>query len=88
MYHHYNNIFYSFYVAENDVPMVSCTNDSNKYFLNFSCFLIEAKLINNAVLISAVLQSDSVIHIFTLFFIFFYIIAYRRRLGIVPHSIQ
>ena len=51
-------------------------------------FLTEAKLINNAVLISAVLQSDSVIHIFTLFFIFFYIMAYHRRLGIVPHSIQ
>ena len=39
-------------------------------------------------LISAVQQSDSVIHIYTLFFIFFSIIVYYRILNIVPCAIQ
>ena len=39
-------------------------------------------------LISAVQQSDSVIHIYTFFFIFFSITVYHRMLNIVPCAIQ
>ena len=46
----------------------------------------------NALLISAVEQSDSVIHyiyIYTfIFFIFFSIMVYHRTLNIVPYAIQ
>ena len=54
----------------------------------FFCFLIEVELIYNVVLISAVQQSDSVIHIYTLFFIFFSIMVYPRRLDRVPCALQ
>lgn len=83
VYHHYNNIFCSCYVEEN-VRMIATSIS----WISAVYFLIDAKLINNAVLISAVLQNDSVVHIFILFFVFFYIMGYHRRLGIVPHSIQ
>ena len=47
-------------------------------------YFIEVQLIYNVVLISAVQQSDSVIHIYTFFFIFFSIMVYHRILNIVP----
>ena len=49
-------------------------------------YFIEVKLIYNVVLISAVQQSDSVIHIS--FFIFFSIMVYHKILNIVPCAIQ
>ena len=49
-------------------------------------YFIEVKLIYNVVLISAVQQSDSVIH--TSFFIFFSIMVYHKVLNIVPCAIQ
>ena len=51
-------------------------------------FLIEVELIYNVVPISAVQQSDSVLHIYILFLIFFSIMVYLRRLDIVPCAIQ
>ena len=45
-------------------------------------------MIYNVVLISAVQQSDSVIHIYTFFFIFFVIMVYPRVLNIVPCAIE
>ena len=39
-------------------------------------------------LIFAVKQSDSVTHIYTLFFIFFSIMVYLRTLNIVPCALQ
>ena len=51
-------------------------------------FLIEAQLVYNGVPISAVWQSDSVIHIHTRFKIIFSIVVYPRRLDIVPCAIQ
>ena len=45
----------------------------------------------NAVLISAIEQSDSVIHYihtYSFFFIFFSIMVYHRPLNIVPYAIQ
>ena len=42
----------------------------------------------NVVLISAVRHSDSVIHIYTLFFIFFSITVSHRMLNIVPYAIE
>ena len=50
--------------------------------------LIEVELIYSVVLISAVQQSDSVIHVYTSFFIFFSIMVYPRRLDIVSCAIQ
>ena len=41
-------------------------------------------MIYSVVLISAVQQSDSVIHLYTFFFIFFSIMVYARILNIVP----
>ena len=52
-----------------------------------SLFLIEVELIYNVVLISAVQQSDSVIHTYTFFFIFSSIMVFLRILNIVPHTI-
>ena len=51
-------------------------------------FLIEVQLIYNVVLISAVQQKDSVIHIYVFFFIFCSIMVYPRRSNIVPCAIQ
>ena len=54
-------------------------------------FLIAVWLIYNAVLISAVQQSDSVIYIlyiYAFFFIFFSIMTYHRILNIVPCAMQ
>ena len=51
-------------------------------------FLIKVYLICNVVLISAVEQNDSVIHMCTFFFIFFSTMAYPRILNIVPCAIQ
>ena len=42
----------------------------------------------NVVLISAVQQSDSVIHISIFFFIFFSVTVYHRILTMVPHPLQ
>ena len=56
-----------------------------------ACFFlkIEVQLIYNVVLITAIQQSDSVIHIYTVFFkIFFSIMVYHRILNIVPCAIQ
>ena len=50
-------------------------------------FFIEVQLIYNVVLISAVQQSDSFIHIHAFFFIFFSIMVYHRILNIVPCAI-
>ena len=70
---------------------------SDRYFLGwggvllfciFKIYFIEGLLIYNVVLISAVQQSDSVIHIYTFFFIFFSIMLYPRVLNIVPCAIQ
>ena len=65
-------------------------NPSVNFF--FKCcvfyFLIEAQLVYNGVPISAVHQSDSVIHIHTLFKIIFSIVVHPRRLDIVPCALQ
>ena len=45
-------------------------------------------MLYNVVSISAVQQSDSVIHTYTFFFIFFSIMAYPRILSIVPCAAQ
>ena len=58
----------------------------NFYFSLF--FFIEVQLIFSVVLISAIQQSDSFIHIHTLFFILFSITVYRRILNIVPCALQ
>ena len=50
--------------------------------------LIEVQLIYSFELISAVQQTDSVIHIYTFFFVFFSIIVYHRILNIVICDIQ
>ena len=51
-------------------------------------FFIEVSSIYNVVLISAVQQNDSVIHIHTFFLIFFSIMVYHRILNIVPCALQ
>ena len=56
-------------------------------FVVFSIF-VEVWLIYNVVLISAVHQSDSDIYIYTLFFVFFSIMVYPRRLDRVPCDTQ
>ena len=63
-------------------------NNRNSQFLKI--YFIEVWLIYNVVLISAVQQSDSVIHIYiyTFFFIFFSMMVYHRILNIVPCAIQ
>ena len=58
------------------------------FFPLFILFFIEVQLIYNVVLVSGVQQSDSVIHIYTFFFIFFSIMVYRRMLNIVPCVMQ
>ena len=65
----------------------SLLNDRFLFFLILFYF-IEVQLTYNVVFISAVQQSDSVIHIYTFFFIFFSIIFYHRILDIVPCAIQ
>ena len=54
----------------------------------FLIYLIEVYLIYNVVLISTVQQSDSVMHRYIFFFIFFSIMVYYRILNIVPCAIQ
>ena len=49
--------------------------------------LLKHSLVYNVVLISAVQQSDSVIHIHTFVFILFSIMVYHRILNIVPCAI-
>ena len=51
-------------------------------------FIIEVELIYNVVLLSAVQQSDSVIHTYTFIFISFSIMVYHRLLNIVPCAVQ
>ena len=58
------------------------------FFLIFLFFSMEVQLIYNFVLASGVQQSDSDIHIYTFFFIFFSIMVYHRILNIVPCAIQ
>ena len=54
------------------------------FFFHFPFkFFIKVQLIYNVVPISAVQQSDSVIHLYTFFFIFFSIMIYHRILSIV-----
>ena len=54
-------------------------------------YFIEVYLIHNAVLISSLQQSDSVIHIYIhiywFFFILFSIMVYQRILNVVPCAI-
>ena len=58
-------------------------------FFSIIYFLIDMQLIYNAVLISAIQQSDSVTHISTFFvFIFFSIMVYQPILNILPCAIQ
>ena len=54
----------------------------------FKIYFIEVQLIYTVVLISAVQQSDSVIHMYTFFFILFSIMVYHRILNIVPCAVQ
>ena len=56
------------------------------FFVLFLSFFIEAVLIYNVVLTSALQQSDSDIYMF--FFIFFSIMVYHRILSTVPGMIQ
>ena len=56
------------------------TNETH-HFLKI--YFTEVQLIYNVVLIPAVQQIDSVIHIYTFFFIFFSIMVYHRILNIV-----
>ena len=46
-------------------------------------FLIEVQFMYNTVLISALQKSDSVIHIYAFFFIFFSLMVYHRVLNLV-----
>ena len=50
----------------------------------FGVFLIERELIYSVVLVSTVQQSDSVIHIYTFFLLFFSVMVYPRILNRVP----
>ena len=58
-----------------------CSQDSTFFLINI--FFTEVELMYNAVLISAVQQSDSVIHTHSFFNIFFSMMVYRRILNIV-----
>jgi len=65
------------------------------YFLCLKCILSKYSwfrtrqwLIYNVVFISAVQQSDSVIHMYILFFTFFSIMVSHRILNIVPYALQ
>ena len=49
---------------------------------------MEVWLIYNAVLISAVQQTDSVIHMYIFVFIFFSIMVWHTMLNIVPSAVQ
>ena len=51
-------------------------------------FKTEVQFIHSVMLISAVQQGDSVIHMYTLFFRFFSIMVYPRILNIAPCAIQ
>ena len=66
--------------------MPDCVDVLQIPFLNI--YFIEVLLIYSVVLISAVQQSDSFIHRYTFFFIFFSIMVYHRILDIVPCAIQ
>ena len=61
---------------------------THRLAFNFLKIFIAVELVYSVVLISAVQQSDSVIHtyiyIYMFFFIFFSIMVYHRRLNIVP----
>ena len=57
---------------------------STVFFSFFKIYFVEVQLIYNIVLISAVQQSDSVVHTYT----FFSIMIYLRILNIVPCAIQ
>ena len=57
-------------------------------FLFYIFSFIEVYLIYNVVLVSAVQQSDSLIHIYIYIFIYFSIMVYQRILNIVPCAIQ
>ena len=57
------------------------------FFFLISLIFIEVWLIYN-VLISVVQQTDSDIHIYTFFFIFFSFMVYHRILNIVPCAIH
>lgn len=60
----------------------------NHWIYFFNLFFIEVYLIYNVVLISDAQQNDSVIHIYTSFFIFFSTMVYARILNIVPCPVQ
>ena len=62
--------------------------DKSGFIYLFLNFFMEVQLIYNVVLISAVQQSDSVIHIYTFFFkILLSIMVYHSILNIVPCAI-
>ena len=72
-------------------PLLSAASIRFCFYYFTSLFLkkcIEVYLIHNVVLISAVPQSDSVIHIRIFFFISFSIVVYQRIPNIVPSVIQ
>ena len=69
------------------VPLVN--RAMSRVCLFFFLFFIEIQLIYNAVPISAVQQSDSVVYIYIFFLkILFSIMVYPRRSAIVLHAIQ
>ena len=56
------------------------------YFRKF--YSIKVKLVYNVVLIPAVQKSDSVIHLYALFFILFSITVSHRTVNVVPCAMQ
>ena len=58
------------------------------YFSSLQTFIIFLTLTYNVMLVSAVQQNDSVIHMCALFFVFFSIMVYHKILNIVPCVIQ
>ena len=57
------------------------------FFKNYFSKKIEFLFIYSVVLVSGVLQNDSVVYTYTFFFIFFSIIVFYKILNIVPSAI-
>ena len=81
-------LFIQFSACPQDGSSISVLSSLHALLLLLLFFLIEVWLIYNVVLISAVQQSESVIHIYTFFFIFFSIMVYPRTLNIVHCTTQ
>ena len=75
-------------VALSGVPFLENQSFLFLLFFFFKKFLIKLQLIYNIVSISAVQQSDPVIHIYILFLMLFSIMFYHKRLDIVPCAVQ